>query len=65
MFKPYSFYQHRNCLDTDIEVIKVSYKGPNYTKLKVNFIDRKHTSYFQSNTLIVIKKEQYKNWKLV
>ena len=64
-FSPYSFYRHRRALDTDIQVVKVAYCGPKYTKLKVNFVNRDHTDCFQAGAYITIKKDEYKNWAWV
>lgn len=33
-------YRHKNCLDVDLDIIKVNYRGPDYTRVNVAYINR-------------------------
>lgn len=70
MFRPYEVWRHRNCTEIDIEVIKVTYRNPEYIKLKVRYLNRR--SFLEKNRLINnrpetvrIFKKDFKNWSLI
>jgi len=58
-------YRHRNCLDIDIEVIKVMFRDSKRVKLKVQYINqRSGLSLGFSPERVEIKKEDFKNWSM-
>lgn len=62
-------WQHKNCSDLQLEIMKVQYQGPDYTKVKA-FYMRKD---FGCGEILLdpkadtlkITKDQYKNWRRV
>jgi len=65
MFTRGAFYRHKSTLDTDIYVVKVQYRGTNYIKMKVNFVDRKHTGIFQLNYHAKVLRKDFHLWQRV
>ncbi len=62
-------WQHRNCTDLQLEVVKVQYSGPDYTKLKALYIRKD----FGCGSIVLdykadsfkITADQYENWRRV
>lgn len=61
MFKPFHKYTHVNAMDVVIFVLSVHYVGPNYTRLKVRWFNKRglNLNVIQN---VKITKEQYPNW---
>ena len=60
------YWVHDNCMDVFIDVLKVQYKGPTYTKLKVNWMNKGFTNkpwFIYGTETIKIRREGYKNWQ--
>jgi hypothetical protein len=59
-------YRHRNCLDIDIEVVKVMYRDSNRIKLKVIYVRQSDgASYGFPPERVEIKRKDYCNWSPV
>jgi hypothetical protein len=68
VFRPGRRYRHQMCLDTDIEVVAVSFKDSSRHKLKVNWYNRNwRDGMFVINNpyqpeKITIRADQYPFW---
>lgn len=60
-----AYYNHKSCLDTHIYVIKVSFRCSEYTKLRVHFVNKKHSGIFETSASIKILKKDYERWSQV
>ncbi len=56
-------YRHMKCLDVDIAVIKVQFRGPSYWKLRVAYVLR-NGAILGSET-VSIKVDQMEHWRRV
>jgi len=66
MFKPGDIWRHKHCLDIDIEIQKIQYRGPDYWKIKVMYWNRHMKTYAHWDSEIVkIYKTEWPKWKLV
>ena len=66
MFHKGERWRHQNCIDVDIIVEKVVYRGPNYWKLKVFYWNRHYKDIILPTTdLVKIKCEDLSKWKLM
>ena len=59
-------YRHMNCIDIDIEVVKVMYRDSKRVKLKVKFL-LQHNRYNLGlpDQRVEIKKEDNWKWRMV
>lgn len=59
-------WRHKSCLDMDLVVQKIQWRGPRYIKLRVLYLNR-HNGYFFDHTpeTIKINYKDYKNWSKV
>lgn len=64
MFLQTRTYRHKNCLDIDIYVSKITYRGPNYWKLRVFYVHQR-LGYIIEKETVKINKKDFKNWKEV
>jgi hypothetical protein len=59
-------WRHPNCLDMDLEVIRVTYPGPKYLKVKVNYLSRDGGYRFNNGSEIVkIQRKDLGRWKFM
>lgn len=59
-------WRHPSCLDLDFQVVKVTYRGPDYYKLKVLYIYRGTSVTVLSETQEVkLSREAAKLWRLI
>jgi hypothetical protein len=63
MFIKGETYRHRNCLDVDMHVQKVKYKGVRVWKLKVIWVLRNGVVLEQDK--VSVKKKDFENWTKV
>ncbi len=59
-----NLYRHPSCLDVDMYIVKVSYKGPTYIKLKVKWWNR-HGKFFHCDDTVQVKRKDVKRWVVV
>ncbi len=60
-------WRHMSCLDVDMQVVKVTYRGPTYVKCKVLWLNRNYNDLLLSprpETVTVQKKDLWK-WSYV
>lgn len=62
-------WQHRNCTDLQLDIFKVSYRGPDYCKVRAWYV-RKDFGWGRllldpALDTLTIRKEQYHNWRYV
>jgi hypothetical protein len=63
VFKNSGYYKHRNCLDMAIYVLKVQYRGPHYTKLRVLYVEAKSSRlYHETKETVKIFSKDSCNW---
>lgn len=61
-----AFYRHKCCLDMDIEIVGIKYLGPDYFKLKVNFVaSRDHNYIFWPDANIKLYRKDLFLWQRV
>lgn len=66
MFRPFEKWRHRNCIDIDIIVQKVTYQGLKYFKVKVLYFNRHYKDIiFSKPDTVKINREDFNNWSLV
>ena len=59
-------YRHRNCLDIDIEVLKVMFRDSKRVKLKIQYIyQRNGLSLGFPPQRVEINKSDFENWSMV
>lgn len=59
-------YRHRRCLDIDIDIVRVTYRGTKYIKAKVLYWNRWYkTHHSLQPELVWIKREDFYQWKLI
>ena len=62
-------YRHKNCLDIDLEVKKVQYRSPDYTKLRVIYLNRNWQNGFfvidPRPETVKIKSSDYWLWERI
>lgn len=57
-------YRHKRCLDMDIMVTKIQYRGPTYFKAKVLFINRHNGNLlWESAVTVKIERSELRNWE--
>lgn len=55
--------RHKNCLDIDVEIVKITYSGSNYIKVKVRYLDRVNGFYYNTKPQVVkIYRKNFGDW---
>lgn len=65
MFRPWEVWRHNSCLDMDLLIIKIQYRGPTYLKCKVRFVDRKGNFFDKGPSTVNIQRKHFEHWRLV
>ena len=70
MFKSNEIWRHRSTTEIDFEIVKVTFNGPDYIKVKVRYLNRQ--VYLSQNILIdpkpqlvKILRKDFHNWSRV
>lgn len=59
-------WRHPDCLDVDFYITKVSYRGPDYYKVRVLYWNRNYKFFHDHNPQTVkIKRVDFKYWSRV
>lgn len=59
-------YRHLRCLDIDIYIVKIQYRGPRYIKARVLYWNRNYKSFiFQTPETVRIAREDIPKWREV
>lgn len=62
--KAHTLYRHPSCLDVDMYVVKVEWRGPSYLKLKVKWWNR-HGRFFHCDDRVRVKRSDLAKWSVV
>lgn len=67
MFKPGDVWRHKACLDMDLIIMSVPYKGLKYFKVKVLYGDRHHGNRLYDNRVETVKiyRKEFPKWELI
>lgn len=66
MFRSFEVWRHDKCLDLDLLILKRTYSGPDYLKVRVRFMNRHNKTFFLAESKIVkIERKDFKFWKQV
>lgn len=57
-------YRHINCLDIDVDCLKVTYVGVNYIKAKLRLFHRRNLAVYETG-MFKIQRKDLKKWKIV
>lgn len=55
-------WAHKNALDLRFLIVKVSYRGPEYIKVKMHYIDHNNNALFHLPETIIIYRKDFGNW---
>jgi len=64
MFRSGDTIRHVNCLDVDLYIHKIQYRGPDYWKVRVSYILQRNGGFLGMDT-VRIKKKDFKNWSII